>query len=122
MPRLEEHGMRLDPSFYLRGIFALLIFVWAVEGRAQQAVTSGSISVRVVDASGAVVPGVSITVSNTDLNQNWKSTADEQGRQRFSFLPLGSYELTVEKSGFTTYTAKLVLAVGQSVEIPVTLN
>src|SRR5262245_53124829 len=89
---------------------------------AQQAVTSGAISVRVFDATGAAVPGVSVTVLNTDLNQTWKATGDEQGRQRFPLLPLGPYDLRIEKDGFAAYTAKLVLSLGQSLELPVTLN
>ena len=93
-----------------------------VHAVAQQTVTSATVSVRVVDASGAVIPSVSITILNTDRNQNWTGTADAEGRYRFLLLPVGSYELKVEKPGFTTYTAKLALSVGQSLEVPVTLN
>jgi hypothetical protein len=98
--------------FCLSGINAL----------AQQAVTSGTISIRVVDLSAGVIPGVSISVSNTDRNQTWKGVSDEQGSYRFNYLPLGAYELSAEKEGFSTYNAKLQLAVGQSLEIPVTLK
>jgi hypothetical protein len=107
---------------YICRISALL-FLWSgINASAQQAVTSAAVSVRVVDATGGVVPGVLITVSNTDLNQNWKAMADDQGRQRFSLLPLGAYEVSVEKDGFAPFNAKFVLGVGQSLEIPVTLN
>jgi hypothetical protein len=101
---------------------ALLVSLLVINAHGQQAVTSGTISVRVTDTSGAVIPGVQIAISNTDFNQSWKTEGDGQGAGRFLLLPLGSYELVVEKGGFSTYTAKLTLSVGQSLEIPVTLN
>src|SRR5262245_30153491 len=101
---------------YICRISALLFFLSGINASGQQAVTSAAVSVRVVDATGGVVPGVLITVSNTDLNQNWKAMGDEQGRQRFSLLPLGSYEVIVEKDGFAPFNAKFILGVGQSLE------
>src|SRR5262249_13612476 len=56
-----------------------------------------------------------------DRNQSYKSTSDNPGNYHFLFLPLGNYELKVERSGFSTISQKLTLSIGQDLDIPVTM-
>ena len=39
---------------------------------------------------GAVLPGVTVTAPNTETNQGKVSTTDDDGRYRFSYLPVGA--------------------------------
>jgi hypothetical protein len=54
----------------------------------------------VTDSTGAVVPGVSITLRNPESNLTYKTVTDESGEFRFLTVPAGSYELTAEREGF----------------------
>ncbi|HLH32930.1 MAG TPA: carboxypeptidase-like regulatory domain-containing protein, partial [Terriglobia bacterium] len=64
------------------------------------AAVGGSISGTVKDASGGVIPGVSLTLTNTALGTQFKALTDSQGLFTFPSLPVGKYDLTVELTGF----------------------
>src|SRR5262245_27148458 len=84
-----------------------------VTTRAQQAVTSAILTGRVEDASGAVVSGASITALNLATNQRQTATTDRDGRYRFPYLQVGSYNLLVEAPGFNAQAKLLTVTVGQ---------
>jgi len=90
--------------------------------RAQQNVTSATLSGRIEDASGAVVNGATVTTTNRETNQRLTTTSDHEGRYRFPYLRTGDYDLTVAASGFSTITKQLTLSVGQAVDLPIKLE
>src|SRR5262250_3992796 len=66
--------------------------------------TSGSITGVVQDASGAVIPGATVTLINQDQGQTARTTiTNEAGIYLFSALPAATYTVTVELPGFKTY-------------------
>lgn len=89
---------------------------------AQQTVTSATLGGRVEDANGATLPGVSVTATNVETNQSRTSTSDGEGRYRFSYMPVGTYELKVEQPGFAVLTKRLTLTVGQALDVPLALS
>jgi hypothetical protein len=61
----------------------------------------GTIAGTVQDASGAVVVGASITVTNTDQNAVvFAAKTNSAGRYSAPFLPVGNYSVSAEASGF----------------------
>src|SRR4029079_1666723 len=58
---------------------------------AAQSVT-GSIQGTVVDQSGAVLPGVTVTVTNTATGVARSTTTDDTGSFRAELLPVGVYD------------------------------
>ncbi len=84
----------------LAGI-VLLALGAAVPAAAQ--ITTGSILVRTVDEQGAVMPGVTVTISSPILVVGQMTgTTDAGGNLRFPSLPPGAYRIKVELSGFQT--------------------
>src|SRR5207249_7890025 len=68
----------------------------------------------VTDASGGAIPGVTVTVTESDRNVPHTVTTDNAGRYVVTALPPGEYTLSVELSGFKTYThTNIPLAVQQ---------
>lgn len=63
----------------------------------------GSISGVVKDPSGAVVPGVAVTVREASTTTAYKSVTNNSGSYRVSFLKPGSYTVRFEKNGFAQY-------------------
>jgi hypothetical protein len=88
---------------------------------AQQTVTSASLSGRIEDSRGGVVSGANVTATNQLTNQKQTATTDKDGRYRFPYLQVGSYELSVEATGFEPLTRSLTVTVGQSLDLPITL-
>src|SRR5580704_18112985 len=83
----------------LSAILAAFISVsaWA---QTQLAAVSGTIT----DPSGAVVPGVSITIVNQGTGLKRNALTDPAGEYRFAGLPTGKYSLRIEKPGFQSQT------------------
>src|SRR5687768_11452818 len=89
----------------------------------QQNVTSGTLSGRIEDSSGAVVSGANITVTNLETNQRLTTSTDAEGGYRFPYLRTGDYDVHIEAQGFTAVSYnRLTVSVGQSLELPVKLE
>ena len=88
----------------------------------QQNVTSGTLSGRIEDSSGAVVSGANITVTNIETNQRLTTSTDVEGRYRFPYLRTGPYAFYIEAAGFEPVTKQFTISVGQSLELPVKLE
>ena len=77
----------------------------------------------VKDSSGAVVPGSTLTARNVETGQTRTAISAGDGSYRFSALPVGSYEVRVEQSGFqAAVRSGLTLTVGQEAVINFTLE
>jgi hypothetical protein len=84
---------------------------------------SGTINGAVTDASGAVVPGVDITIRNTDTGIERKTQTTDAGDYTAPFLSPGHYEVQSSKTGFAAVLRKdLVLQVGQTLTINLSLS
>ncbi|HEY0385664.1 MAG TPA: TonB-dependent receptor, partial [Pyrinomonadaceae bacterium] len=100
----------------------LLAFGGLWRAQAQQTITSATLSGRIEDVNGAAVQDATLTVRNLENNQRVVTTSDEAGRYRFSYLAVGSYELTVEHAGFSSISEHLTLTVGQALEVPLRMS
>ena len=82
----------------------LALSVLAAPAFAQQVTTNGSLSGRVTDPSGAVVPGAEVTARQTETNQTSATQTDRDGRFRFPSLRVGPYQVVVHLQGFDEAT------------------
>lgn len=76
----------------------------------------------ITDASGAVVPGATITVTNTGTARTVNVQTSESGEYVVNALPAGKYHVEVKQTGFKTSTADLTLEVSQVQEISLQLQ
>src|SRR3954470_8719100 len=68
---------------------------------------------RVTDESGAVLPGVTVTATQTDTGVTRTTVTETTGGWVLSNLPTGPYKLEVALQGFRTYAQTgIVLLVG----------
>jgi hypothetical protein len=76
---------------------------------------TGSIVGTVTDATGAAVPGATVTITDTDKKTVVRTlTTDENGAYSAPQLPVGNYEVTVEAPNFKKYVeSKIKLDVNQ---------
>lgn len=64
--------------------------------------STGIIAGRVVDAQGAVLPGVTVNAASPSMMGTQTVTTNEQGNYRFPAVPPGVYAVTYELAGFNT--------------------
>ncbi|MGH9158865.1 MAG: carboxypeptidase regulatory-like domain-containing protein [Vicinamibacteraceae bacterium] len=82
-----------------------------------------TITGRVVDASGATIPGVTVTATNEVTNAVSTVVTSEDGAYTIPFLPPGDYTLVAELEGFKKYEqAKIGLQVGQTATVNIQLS
>ncbi len=75
---------------------------------------TGEITGTIADATGGVVPGASVTVSNAATGAARHAISNDAGVYSVPALPPGTYSVVVELQGFGTQTRRdLVLQVQQ---------
>ena len=85
--------------------------------------TTASLAGTVTDATGAVIPDTTVTMNNVDTGLTVTVSTEPTGAYLFSRLPIGNYQLTVEKAGFSMYVqAGITLAVNQVATQNITLQ
>lgn len=101
---------------------ALLVFAMCAVGFGQGTVT-GAIGGVVTDPGKNVVPGASVTVKNLGTNKEDSVTTDDQGRFRIANLEPGTYNVTINASGFSAYNQeKVIVEVGSVTPINADLS
>src|SRR5688500_19607477 len=71
--------------------------------------TTGSIQGRVLDAQKAAVPGVTVTATSAATGFTRSEVSDVEGVYRLNALPVGTYDIKAELSGFAPYERKGVI-------------
>ncbi|MDP8983143.1 MAG: carboxypeptidase regulatory-like domain-containing protein [Acidobacteriota bacterium] len=84
---------------------------------------SGRVIGTVTDPTGAAVPGAKITVTNFATKVARDTVTDNQGNFQVLELPIGSYQVTVEHTGFSrVVTEPTPLEINQSLRIDVKMT
>jgi Carboxypeptidase regulatory-like domain len=101
------------------GYAMILLCGWATAVFAQG---TGDIVGRVSDASGGVLPGVTVTATSRATNIGRTTVTSETGDYAFTLLPIGIYDVRTELSGFTSRTANVMLSTGDRARVDIKLE
>ena len=100
---------------------ALFTIALAVAAFAQE--SRGTIIGRVTDATGAVLPGIKVEITNSATNVTTTATTNDEGRFSTPFLLPGAYRVTAEKTGFKRFVQTGVeVRVSETVELNVSMQ
>jgi hypothetical protein len=105
-----------------RPLFHFLCLAAAVSaGFAQY--TNATLGGTVTDSSGGAVSDAKVTIQNVDVGLTKTGLTLADGSFLFPSLPIGSYKVMVEKSGFRAYVQSgVVLAVNQTANLKIALQ
>ena len=104
-------------------VVALLLAIWGIHPVALAQSDRGSITGKVTDNTGAVLPGATITLTNEATGVSQTATANPSGDYVFQLLNPGSYSLSVTAQGFKTeHRSHIVVDVNQANKQDVTMN
>ncbi len=117
------------PHRFAKLIFSFVLLSSMMLGTIAQTSTS-RLSGTVTDSTSAVVPGAKVIAKNEATGVTYTQTTTDAGLYSFSSLPVGSYTVTVERTGFKTTNktgnvievgtpgvAAIALEVGQANEV-----
>ena len=83
----------------------------------------GTLQGKVSDASGAVVPGATVEVTNVATGVTTPTTSNEEGNYRIPFLNPGTYRVTVALDGFSKFVSQNIeLHVAELLNVDATLQ
>ena len=111
---------------FVRAVPAVALAIGLLVGVADEAVaqgTYGRLAGTVLDTSGAVLPGATVTLTNLGTNQVQTDVSSETGAFVFPQLPVGTYKVTIELAGFKTATfPDVAVNVGQEYSLTARLE
>ena len=100
----------------------LLVFSIFSQSAWSQTVTAAVVG-TITDPAGAAVSGATITATSVERGTTYTAVSNDSGLYRISAVPVGTYTLTVDKSGFSTAAREsFVLTVDQVARIDVGLK
>ena len=109
-------SLRNRDVLYIAVVFCISFF--AVTGNVYGQAATTSISGRVSDPSGAAIPDAPVTIKNTATSATETAITDSQGRYTVPQLGIGTYDITVTKTGFqTAVRSGVTLTVGADLVI-----
>ncbi|HXI28276.1 MAG TPA: carboxypeptidase-like regulatory domain-containing protein, partial [Vicinamibacterales bacterium] len=104
-----------------RVLFAYLVAVATTPLTAQT--IRGALTGTVTDASGAMVPGATVTVTNQDTGISDSSISNAQGGYTFPLVQPGRYQIAAELQGFKKYLRDgVVVEVAQTTRVDISLQ
>src|SRR5579884_2582945 len=108
----------MKPSFKSTAVWMLVTLCVAgvVLGQTTKSIVEG----RVTDATGAVLPGVTVAIEGANESHNVMS--DVNGRYRAVAVAAGTYRITASLSGFQTKVIRgIVVVLDRTVDVDITL-
>ena len=100
----------------------VLSFALVTPALAQSQAVNAAIEGTIVDTSGGVLPGVTITITNTETGAERSVVTNENGLYRALLLPLGRYQVVVELPGFKKFEqVGVTLSAGETAVVNATL-
>jgi outer membrane receptor protein involved in Fe transport len=114
---------RLFRASALLGVLLFTLAAACLEDKANAQGTTAQIVGKVVDRSGAVIPGATVTTENIGTNLGRTVTSSESGEYVISSLPVGSYRVRAVAPGFKTFSQSgIVLEGGQQARLDVSMQ
>jgi outer membrane receptor protein involved in Fe transport len=108
--------------FLAAGIAALCIVAFCGEALLAQQATA-LLEGTIKDSSGAVLPNAKITLRNSETNVARSESVSRNGDFIFASIPIGTYEVDVEHSGFKKFVRKgIKLEINQNARLDVVLE
>ena len=106
-----------------RPFFSFFLTAMFLAGVSSAQESRGKILGRVLDATGAAVPGASITGINEEMNTRVLATSNEAGNYELPFLLPGTYRIEVVAQGFKQHTRRPIeVQVGDVITVDVALE
>src|SRR5262245_5480395 len=87
-----------------------------------QRTTTGTVIGKIVDSSGAVLPGVAVSLTSPAALGQFTGVTDSQGLYRVTNLPPGDYEIRAELSGFQTVVRNAPVRLNGVTEVDFSLS
>jgi hypothetical protein len=100
-----------------RVVLAVLSLLLSTGLAAFSQTTNATLGGTVTDSTGALIPGVAVTATNTQTGITTRLVTNEAGAYQFASLQTGTYTVRAELPGFQTQAREAALGISQQVRL-----
>jgi len=115
-PEEEYTNMRKIAVLFFAAV--LIVFAGTVWAQTE----TGQISGTITDATGGVVADAKVVVKSVNTGMTRETTSNSSGLYTSPSLKPDTYDVTIQFTGFKTFTQRVVVAVGAQVEVSAQLT
>jgi Carboxypeptidase regulatory-like domain len=108
-------------SAFTRSVIVFALLLVPVAASAQRA-TSGTITGKIVDGSGGVLPGVLVTVTSSEVLGTYTAITGVEGTYRIANIPPATYDVKAELTGFSSVIQQAPLNLNSVLDLDFTLK
>ena len=102
--------------------FVLVACLWSLCSMSGAQV-SATLSGRVTDSTGSVVPGATVTANDLDTGASRTAVTSQVGQYEMNALPVGRYDVRATKQGFADEThVRISLVAGQEAAVDIRMQ
>ena len=117
---LSVSAVFAGPASVVRADNAVMSKVFDTE---KTAANGGSLIGTVMDTNGAVIPGVSVVITNRQTQFEMQGTTDDMGAFRFDGLSAGNYTVRLKAPGFAAFEmTEIQVAAAGGAQVSVTMQ
>src|SRR5438132_785312 len=114
----DDARFRLGKGDVMKSTIVCLVLILIIAVPSVMAQTSSGLSGIVHDSTGAVLPGVSVKLTNVEQAIVRSAVTNEAGVYQFSFLPSGTYDIEASLPSFKTSVRKgMSVAAAQNLKL-----
>jgi len=107
----------------MKVLFACLLLAYGFATVTNAQISRGTITGRVTDATGAVVPGAHIVATQVSTGSNYSAESDRVGLYTIPFLAPGAYRIAATCKGFKNFVSSgIVINANEQVDVDVTFQ
>lgn len=110
---MKPNPCRLGMQYVLLALVVVSLFL-PIKMSGQATVGTSSITGTVTDASGAVLSGVKVAITNSGTNETINLTTNGSGAYNSGSLAPGSYKVQISSKGFSTFSQTITVQVGNT--------
>jgi hypothetical protein len=118
--RILHMGSAADKSVRFLGFYLAVLILAAPKMLAQTG--QGTVIGTVKDTSQSIIAASTVTLTNTETGVSLRTESSGAGIYYFGAVPIGSYKVSVVKTGFKEWVGTFTLAVGQNAEVNAVLE
>ncbi|HMJ82871.1 MAG TPA: carboxypeptidase regulatory-like domain-containing protein, partial [Vicinamibacterales bacterium] len=105
-----------------RLLAVVAVLAWFPAAASAQRSTTGTIVGKIVDSSGSVLPGVTISLKSPEALGDFTAVTDGNGVYRVTNLPPATYDIRAELTGFQSVVRKAPVRLNAVTEVDFTLS
>src|SRR6201986_4282138 len=123
LPQARNDLRRVNKMKHLLHRFAILFLLFSLTSIARTQTVDTTILGNVSDSSGAAIPGATVTVVSPSTGITKTTVTNAQGEFEVQYLTPGSYDVTLQASGFAKQTRSgIVIQIGQQQKVDFSLS